>query len=312
MRGMKSSGSLLVVTAALLSCSLGGITEEDPNATRTFITDGPFPFERLSRVDLYVVSVSASLNPDTTAGSGGVFVTIAAPHRKINILALANGIVDELGDVTLTSGAITAVRMVIDTDSSSITLKTGQVLMGSTTPGIAWQSSAGRPTLNALIAEQILVPDTGALIVIDFDIGKAFIPPQEIDPLSTDSGFIFSPVFRAVDANRTGNITGTVHAHTAAGAAVADASISLYLGNPSNPENTWSKLQTVKTAANGQFRLAFVTRSSYWAALPAHAGESYIVAVDPPASAGLGRALVAVTGGVTALSTNALGAVVLP
>jgi len=34
--------------------------------------------------------------------------------------------------------------MVIDTDSSSITLKDGRVLTGRSTPGIQWQSSAGR------------------------------------------------------------------------------------------------------------------------------------------------------------------------
>ena len=47
--------------------------------------------------------------------------------------------------------------------------------------------------LNALIQEQIRVPSAGAIVVIDYDVGQAFIPPKEVDPLSTDSGFIFSP-----------------------------------------------------------------------------------------------------------------------
>src|SRR5207237_1213624 len=136
----------------------------------------------------------------------GQFVTLATPNRRINLLALQNGITDELGTVALPSGAISAVRMVIDTDSSSITLKNGTKLTGNSTPGIHWQSSAGRPTLNALIQEQILVPKTGAVVVIDYDVGQAFIPPQELDPASRDSGFIFSPVLRAADATRTGSI----------------------------------------------------------------------------------------------------------
>jgi hypothetical protein len=73
----------------------------------------------------------------------GNFVTLATPRRRINLLALQNGVTDELGSVNLPAGAITSVRMMIDTDSSSITLKNGTVLTGKSSPGIAWQSSAG-------------------------------------------------------------------------------------------------------------------------------------------------------------------------
>src|SRR5579859_5294027 len=280
------------------------------NATRTLLTDNPFPFDRVARVDLYVLSVSASLSADTSAGSGG-FVTLATPNRRINLIALQSGATDELGAVKLPTGAITAVRLVIDTDSSTITLRDGRVLTGSSTPGIHWQSSAGRPTLNALIQEQILVPDTGAVVVIDYDVGRAFITPQEIDSTSTDSGFVFSPVLSATDARRTGAIAGTVRAHGAGGAPVENASLRLYIGDPANPENTWPVLATGKTDSTGAFRLAYVTRSSYWAAIPAFANASYIVAVDPPIGSGLGRTLVPGLS-VTPGSETAAGTVVLP
>ncbi len=189
----------MVALGGLTACGSNGVTVP-PGAkpTRTLLTDGPFPYYRVARVDLYLVSASASLSPDT--GRSGTFVTLATPNRRVNLIALQSGVTDELGAVTLPSGAITAVRLVIDTDSSSITLKDGRVLTSSSTPGIHWQSSAGRPVLNATIEEQILVPDTGAVVVIDYDVGMAFIPPQEVDPTSTDSGFIFSPVLRAADA----------------------------------------------------------------------------------------------------------------
>lgn len=306
---------LTPLAAALLFSALACDTStDDPvvpstGTTRTLITDAPFPFDRVARVDLYVVNVSASLSADT--GSTGDFVTLATPRRRINLLALQNGATDELGTVTLPTGAITSVRMMIDTDSSSITLKNGTVLKGNTTPGIQWQSSAGRPTLNALIHEQITVPSTGAEVVIDFDIGKAFITPQEINPSSTDSGFIFSPVLRAADAKRTGNITGTVRALTASGAPIADAALRLYLGDPSTPENTWSVLQTGKTSADGTFTLSFVTTSAHWQTLPAQAGKTYIVAVDAPRASGRGRMLVPnVT--VTAGNSTSTGTIIVP
>ena len=311
---MKPIHTLPLASALLLGALACSSDSDEPTTpvtgvTRTLITDAPFPFDRVARVDLYVVSVSASLSTDTSSTGG--FVTLATPRRRINLLALQNGITDELGAVSLPSGAINSVRLMIDTDSSSITLKNGSVLTGRSTPGIQWQSSAGRPTLSALIHEQILVPDAGAEIVIDFDIGKAFIPPQEINPSSTDSGFIFSPVLRAADAKRTGRITGTVRALTTGGQPVADAALRLYLGTPGTPENTWSVLQTGKTSADGSFTLSYVTTSAHWATLPAQAGKTYIVAVDAPPGTGRGRMLVPNLS-VTAGASTSAGTIVVP
>jgi Domain of unknown function (DUF4382) len=301
--------------SAGLALLLAGACSTDPNQTaitsgssRVLLTDDPFPYSRVARVDLYVVSISGSLNADTSASAGGDFITLAAPHRLINVLALQNGMTDELGTVALTHGAITALRLIIDTDSSSITLQDGRVLTGSSTPGIHWQSSAGRPVLNALIDEQIIVRDTGAVIVLDYDVGRAFITPQEIDPASTDSGFVFSPVFRAVDAVRSGPISGVIHG--ANGAPAVSASLRLDIGDPATPENTWSTLSTAETDGAGAFRFAYVTESSYWAKT-GFAGKKYIVTVDPPVASGMGRAVVPnlqVTAGVT----TSLGTLVLP
>jgi Domain of unknown function (DUF4382) len=303
------------ITVAVLALSTATCTDAAPgpraaaNATRVLLTDGPFPYNRIARVDLYVVSVSASLTPDT--GSSAGFTTLVTPNRRINVLALQKGATDELGTAALPTGVITAVRMVIDTDSSSITLKDGRKLSGTSSPGIDWQSSAGKPVLNALIHEQISVPDAGGVVVIDYDVGQAFIPRQELDPTSTDSGFIFSPVLRAADATRTGSISGVVRAHSASGAPVADASLRLYLGNPSDPEDTWPVLATAKSDAAGAFKFSYVTRSAWWSAVPAQAGKTYIVAADPPSNSGLGRKLVANLV-VTAGSDTEVGAVVLP
>ena len=308
---IRSFGVVTALVLATATCSSDTSVDTGANVTRTLLTDAPFPYDRLARVDLHIVSVSASLSADTgSTGSTGSFVTLATPNRRINVLALQNGLIEQLGQVTLATGAITAVRMVIDTDSSSITLRNGAVLTGRSSPGIAWQSSAGRPVLSALIHEQIQVPRVGATVIIDFDIGKAFIP-QEVNPASTDSGFIFSPVLRAADAARTGFITGIVRARTVNGTAVANASLRLYLGRPGTPENTWSVLATTKTDAVGAFRFAFVTQSSYWNTLSSQIGATYIIAVDPPSGTGLGRLLVPNLS-VTARSETGTGTIVLP
>jgi hypothetical protein len=156
----------------------------------------------------------------------------------------------------------------------------------------------------------IVVRDTGAVIVVDYDVGQAFIVPQAIDPSSTDSGFIFSPVLRAADATRSGSIAGTVRAHSASGAPVVNASLRLYLGNPSAPEDTWSTLATARSDANGGFRFAYVTPSSYWVGT-GQAGRTYIVAVDAPATSGLGRSLLPNVQVATGVET-AVGTAILP
>lgn len=311
------ASSLLVCASALTlaACdnpgtATAGIAGGNNGKTRTLLTDAPFPFDRVARVDVYVVSISGSVAADTSAGNAD-FVTMATPNRRINLLALQGGVTDELGAVSLPTGVITAMKMVIDTDSSSITLNDGRVLTGKTAPGIQWQSSAGRPTLNALIHEQIDVPSTGGLAVIDFDVGKAFIPVQELTPSSTDSSFIFSPVIRAADANRTGSISGTVRAKTSSGSVVANASLRLYFGNVSQPENTWAVMATATTDASGAFKFSYVTRSAWLASRGALLGGTYIVAVDPPSNAALGRTLVKdVT--VNAGQETQVGTVILP
>src|SRR5512141_1564037 len=117
-----------------LALTLPGCADHSParnttaGATHILLTDDPpFPYYALERVDLHIVSVMGSLGTDTGAGSGG-WITLASPNRTINVLALQNGLTEELGALQLPTGTITALRMVIDTMQSSITLKDGRVL----------------------------------------------------------------------------------------------------------------------------------------------------------------------------------------
>jgi len=308
-RAASSLGLVALIATSVATCDSSSPVATGP-LTRVLLTDGPFPYQWIERVDLYVVSVSVSVDADT--GASGNFVTVATPNRRINVLGLANGLTEELGAASLPEGAITSVRMVIDTDSSSMTTKYGFVITGETfSPSIQWQSSAGRPVLNALIHEQITVPDTGAMIVIDYDVGQAFILNREINPGSPDSGFVFSPVLRAADARRTGSIRGTVRSQSATGAPVEDVSLRLYLGDPNQPENTWSVMGTAGSDASGTFVFSYVTRSAHWATVPAQATKTYIVAADPRPGSPLGRAIVSNISVTVGAETN-IGAVVLP
>ena len=239
------------------------------------LTDAPFPYDKVSRVDIFVVKVQASWAGDTSAAATNDFVTVADVNRKINLLALEGGLSDELGTASIPKGAIKAVRLIIDTDQSSITMKTGAVLTGSSNPGIQWQSSAGIATLNAEVTDNIDVPDAGTDVVVDFDVGRAFIDPAEVTPPCGCAGFIFSPVVRAAQVSRTGSISGTVKLGSSTGPAAAEATVELKLGNPSDPSYTWATLSTARTDANGVFKFAYVNRSAFYTAK--QPGWSYMV-----------------------------------
>jgi hypothetical protein len=270
---------MLLATAALVAaCSeptppIDEIEFTGGGPTTFRLTDAPFPYDRVARVDIFVVRVTASWAADTTAAASNEFATVANVNRKINLLALEGGLSDVLGTAAIPEGAIKAIRLIIDTDQSSITMKDGSVLTGSSNPGIAWQSSAGIATLNATVEDHISVPVEGTDVVIDFDVGRAFIDPAEVSPPSNHQGFIFSPVLRAAQVSRTGSVSGTVRIGSSTGPAANEATVQLMLGNPNSPANTWAQVATTRTDANGAFKFGFVTRSGFYT----QAAWSYMV-----------------------------------
>jgi hypothetical protein len=280
MLGMKINHRNLCVALSITFSIACSDTTLEPHFTgggpTTFrLTDAPFPYDKVSRVDVFVVRVQASWAGDTSAAATNDFVTVAEVNRKINLLALTGGLSEELGTANIPEGAIKAIRLVIDTDQSSVTMKTGAVLTGTSNPGIAWQSSAGIATLNAEVVDHISVPEEGTDVVIDFDVGRAFLDPADVSPPCGCSGFIFSPVVRAAQVARTGSVSGTVR-YSGVATGQADATVELKLGNPSSPSNTWSTISTTKTDASGNFRFAYVTRTSFWS----QPGWTYMVVVN--------------------------------
>lgn len=227
--------------------------------TTVEITDAPFPYDSVARVDLYIVSIQASPSPDTSDLNPD-WVTIAEPHQAYNLIDLQGGVTDTLGGKIIPAGQYRAVRMVLDTDSSSITAKNGQPMP------VAWQSSAGRPTLFAYVEDPIGVSDTGAQIVIDFDVGRSFLCDAPC------SSFVFSPVFRAVTKSATGSISGVVRGDTLVQfpEAIKEVTVTVFRGNVALFDAYWTVVATGKTDAQGNFRISYL--------LPGQ----YIVRVDAP------------------------------
>jgi hypothetical protein len=171
-----------------------------------------------------------------------------------------------LGIGEVTADQYKAVLVTVNVDSSAgIRFKNGS-------PAVVRWNGSGQESYGVFVEAPIAIPDSGAVIVIDFDVGRSFVYNQR-----GDGAFDFFASIRAVNRAATGSIAGTVMHDTSAGPAgpVADATVSAWGGGPSN----WYILSTGKTDAAGHYRLAYL--------LPG----TYIVGVEPPSGSNFGSAL---------------------
>lgn len=259
--------SLAAVIAVMLAagCYQDETTTSEPvnrRATRVLLTDAPFPFDTVESVDIYFISISASVEPDTGNDAGSMhWVPIVEPHRQINLLTLQRGITSVLGEKEIPADQYKAIQVVIDVDSSAIRFKNGSEAV------VRWGGS-GRQAIHTFVEAVMDVSQSGADIVLDFDVGRSFAYNN-----LGDGAFDFFPWIRAVNEDATGSISGTVSKDTTGGPGgpVANATVSAYGGGPSN----WSIYSTGTTDAAGHYKLAYL--------LPG----TYIVAIEPKAPSNL-------------------------
>ena len=269
---MKRLACLLAGLFPLAACSghSASTGTPTPGTTKAFLIDAPFPYDQVARVDIYIVSVAASSKPDTL-GTGGPG-TIATPHRAYNLLAFGNGAAAKLGEGLLLPGQYVQFFITIDADSSSITLKDGTVLTSRTSPGINWNGYPGRFSFGLFTDPPVQVTDTGAVVIIDFDLGRSFYAN---DPANAAAGFGYVGYMQVRNSAMTGSVSGTVVGPSAE--PIADASIALLVVNPVYPNDTatWGVLGTARSDATGRFLLPYASPGGYVLTADAAASSAY-------------------------------------
>ena len=277
-RTIRLFAALVIGTFAVAACTDSSGTGTGLLTVR--LTDAPFPFSEVARVDVYVVRVDAKTAETTDAeaedeGDRGGWTTIATPNTLINLLDLGSGQTVNLGATTLPTGTYRSFRLVIDTDQSSITLKDG------TTPAIHFPS-AGSSGIKVKLDQPIHLTEDGSVMTLDFDIGRSFV----LRGNRSANGFNFKPVIRAVAQDITGTVTGSVRANSATGAGVAGTTVEvLTAGSLLTDSDPTHIVASTATDADGNFRIAFL--------LPG----TYVLRATPPTASGFKPALL--TGGLT-------------
>lgn len=244
------------------------------------LTDAPFPFSDIARVDVFVSRVDARTTEPTDAEAAdetdqAEWTTVASPGTLVNLLDLADGKTFNLGATTLATGTYNGFRVIIDPTKSSMTLADG------THPDIKFPSAA-QSGIKVQLDKPIQLTENGSVMTLDFDVGRSFVMRGN----DARNGFIFKPVVRAVAQDITGSFSGSVHANSATGPAVQGATVEvLTAGSLINDADPTHIVRTTSTDANGNYRIAFL--------LPG----TYVVRATPPTTSGFKPALL--SGGLT-------------
>lgn len=284
----------LVLAAAVSACGgdSGPLTPAARGTLSVQLTDAPFPFASVSRVDMYVVRIDAkqeeadstevARDTDAADDSAGKvhdgWVTIANPNRRFNLLDLQQGRTVNLGQTSLPAGEYRAFRFVLNTDSSSVTLADGRVLTGTSSPGIKFPS-AGRSGIKVVLQRPVTVASTGSAVVLDFDLARSFVLRGNS---IAERGLLFKPVIRAVARDIAGSVSGAVRGDSAAGVPVAYALVEILVPTATLADTAAANVvATARTDTAGRFRAAFVLPGSYQLRATPAAGSGYAPAMLP-------------------------------
>jgi len=249
----------LTVTGSIALAACGNSTASTTGQLGVQLTDAPFPYGQVSRVDIFVVRIDAKQaavdSPeasDETQMSG--WTTIATPNRSINLLQLTGGQTNNLGAAALATGTYQGFRMIIDASQSSITLADG------TKPTIKWPSAA-HTGIKINLDHSISVTKDSSVMVLDFDVGRSFV--MRGNSIS-QNGLLFKPVIRAVATELTGSASGSVHGDTPTGAAMVGATVEvLTAGSVITDTVSADVVRSTPTHASGNYRVAFLLPGTF-------------------------------------------------
>lgn len=202
MRRMTGLISLACVTA--LACSDSTSVPNGMGVLRVQLTDAPFPTDSVASVDIHVVRVDAKLaEGDSTDAakaatddsvSAGGWTTIAKPDKSYDLLQLRNGAFTTLGEEDVPPGNYRGFRLIIDPSRSSVTLKGGMKLTGSSSPSVSFPS-ASRTGIKVIMTGAVTVAeDSVSVMRIDFDLENSFVMRGNS---ITQNGLLFKPVLKA-------------------------------------------------------------------------------------------------------------------
>jgi hypothetical protein len=267
-------------TATLVACGGGdgGATagnSTNPTGTgtvRVSLTDAPrckVGNEDLDKVYVTVEQVRINRSADDGVTTGWYDIDVR-PARKINLLDLTNGRLEELGTVPLPAGTYSQVRLVLSPNRGASTPANSVVVAGSTDELPLQTPSAAQSGLK-LIRPFTVAANTTVDLVIDFDACRSIV-------LRGNGTYLLKPVLSA-DLKHVGAIVGFV-----------DPALT---GVTVTAQKNGAVVRSTIPAANGAFALSYLDA----------ANSPYDVVITAPAKATAAVIAVPAVNAVTPIST---------
>jgi hypothetical protein len=271
------------------------LTSSNSGTVVVRLTDAPFLTDSLKSVDIFVVRVDArvadtdssdathGISDDSSATNG--WKTIASPNASVNLLSLQNGVSTTLGQSILAPATYSGFRFIIDPAKSSVTLKDGRVLTGSSDPGIKFPS-ADKSGIKIVLAQPVVVTaGTTTTLLVDFNVNDSFVMRGNS---IHNNGLLFKPVIKASVTN-IGLTNATVRLVNATGTALNLLQSGTALSGGSNIAFGAS---SACSSVNATTPALTVTQAGSSTALPGFAptftvGNSFTVVAFPNATGGV-------------------------
>jgi hypothetical protein len=269
------------IAAAIAACSSDGtLSPTGADATQgtlvVKLTDDPFTFDSVSRVDLYIARVDGrraavdsaqkadSTNPGTNQNPDAGWVVLAEPKARFNLVELQQGTTVDLGSLSLPVGEYKGFRIIVVADSSTMTLKSGVVLTKTSKPGINWPKS-GQVVINVPVTNAVKVAPGMNSFVVDFDLAKSFeIPQGKISTLGASWRGWAAGIIDNSTLPTTGSLSGTIHRDSLTGVLGANVTVEL-MKNGSTVADTSKAdvLATQRATTAGVWKFAYVPAGTY-------------------------------------------------
>lgn len=282
--GIKAALLAVAASAALVACGGGGDGGVAPapgpgsGTLRVALTDAPncrVGNEDLDKVYVTVERVRVHQSSDAEPSTGGWTDIAISPARKINLLDLTNGRLEELGTTPIPAGSYTQVRLVLSANQGNQTANS-LVRLGETIEIPLRTPSAAQSGLK-IVRPFTVQPNTLVDLVIDFDACRSIVQLGR-----GNGGYLLKPVLTA---------------HPRIVAAIRGFVDPAIAGVIVSAQKNGTVVRSTIPAANGEFVLAFLDPT----------GSPYDVVVTSPArgTTVVGAVPVSTTNSIVELSTAA-------
>jgi len=187
-----------VLALFLAGCGGGGGTASSGSQTGTLsvsLTDAPAG--GFTAVDVTISKVRVHQSSSASENDAGWTDITLNPARKINLLNLANGVLDDLGQTSLSAGHYTQLRLVLVANSGTSLANSVVLTSDATATEIALDTPSAVQSGIKLINEFDVASGQRVDLVLDFDALKSVVARG-------NGTFLLKPVIKVVPTQLNG------------------------------------------------------------------------------------------------------------